>query len=174
MAPQVYCDMDGVLADFEGSFTEFFHRPSFGGAFVKIAGYEWARLEKGWPTFWADLELENYALDLWRVLLPYHPILLTAYPDSWPSAAVGKRIWAKRMLPKFGYQKGVPLIACKREQKRNYARQSDGTPNILIDDLDQNIAEWKSAGGVGFHYIPSANSPYRVEAFIEEHMEKWQ
>lgn len=174
MRPTVFVDMDGVLVDFESSFIEFFNRPRFGGQFVSITGHEWARLEKEWPTFWADLEYEDHALDLWRKVLPHHPVLLTAYPDSWPAAAVGKRIWAKRMLPKFGYHPGKSIIVCRREEKQQYAKQGDGTPNILIDDLDRNIAEWTSAGGVGIVYIPSGSAPQRVEQFINAQMEKWQ
>jgi hypothetical protein len=30
--------------------------------------------------------------------------------------------------------------------------QSDGTPNLLIDDYDKNIREWESDGGVGILY----------------------
>lgn len=169
MASQVYCDIDGVLADFEGAFISHFKRKRFGGQFVHIDGPEWARLKREWPTFWSDLELLPNALTLWRGLLKYKPILLTAPPDGWPDAAVGKRIWAKRMLPKFGYQPGTAIIVVPAVEKQRYAKQADGTPNILIDDMERNITQWKSAGGLGFRYIDSGSADAALK-FVQKHM----
>lgn len=161
--------MDGVLADFEGAFTQFFKRPGFGNQFVKISGEEWKRLKKEWPTFWSDLELLPNALTLWRGILKYKPILLTAPPDGWPDALVGKRIWAKRMLPKYGYQPGTAFIGVPAVDKQKYAKQRDGTPNILIDDQERNIDQWKAAGGLGFRYLDSGSAAAALQ-FVQKHM----
>lgn len=172
MAPRLFLDMDGVLADFVGGFNDFFHydlgKMGPPGE-APIAGYEWARLQKGWPTFWADLGYTPHAQELWRALAKYHPSILTAIPDSWPSAATGKTIWAKRMLPKFGYAPGQRVFAVKREEKRNFA-QSGGSQNILVDDLARNISEWRGAGGLGIHYIPSGSAVARVVQLVEQHI----
>lgn len=37
-------------------------------------------------------------------------------------------------------------------EKHKYARQADGTPNILIDDWDTNIKLWEANGGIGILY----------------------
>jgi len=169
MTPVVYCDMDGVLADFEGAFADFF-TVKFGKGWKDIPREEWKRLSREWPTFWADLDFAPHGQELWRAISKYHPSLLTARPDSWPSAATGKTIWAKRMLPKFGYHPSQQVYVVLRAEKRNFARQPDGTPNFLIDDMEKNIAEWESAGGVGFVYIPSGSAPRQVEAAIAQHM----
>ena len=37
-------------------------------------------------------------------------------------------------------------------EKYKFARQADGTPNILIDDWDTNIRLWEAQGGIGILY----------------------
>jgi len=57
----------------------------------------------------------------------------------------------------------------QRHEKKNYAKQQDGTPNILIDDMDRNVREWVAAGGLSIKYIPGAGMLDRVIRFIESH-----
>ena len=40
----------------------------------------------------------------------------------------------------------------KRAQKKDYAKNRDGSSNVLIDDYIKNIREWESAGGIGIHH----------------------
>lgn len=168
MTPQVFSDMDGVLADFDGGYRDFSGIKIRG--FMKIDHSMWKELQREWPTFWVDLDYESHALDLWRVISRYNPSLLTAIPDGWPSAGVGKTLWAKQNLPKFGYHPAQRVYAVKRSEKKNFAKQSDGTPNILIDDMEKNIAEWESAGGIGIHYIPSPAMIKQVERTLEKYV----
>ena len=37
----------------------------------------------------------------------------------------------------------------RREDKKAFAKNKDGKPNVLIDDYIKNIREWESAGGIG-------------------------
>jgi hypothetical protein len=37
-------------------------------------------------------------------------------------------------------------------RKEKHAVQSDGTPNILIDDRKDNIIRWEAAGGIGIKF----------------------
>lgn len=168
--PQLFSDIDGVLADFLKGFREFFTEKYGEKGWLEINKEDWLLLKKEWPTFWADLEYEQYALDLWRVISPYRPSLLTAAPPSWPSAGVGKTIWAKRMLPKFGYHPSQQVHTVMRADKKNFAKQPDGTPNILIDDMAKNIQEWSAAGGLGIVYIPSMGAIRNVQRTIEQFM----
>jgi hypothetical protein len=63
------------------------------------------------------------------------------------------------------------FLAVDRSQKRRYAKQADGTPNLLIDDFDKNIAEWKSAGGIGLLYT-GQNSLHNTSAALMNYMTK--
>jgi hypothetical protein len=40
-------------------------------------------------------------------------------------------------------------------EKYKYARQANGTPNILIDDYEINIHLWNANGGIGIHHKDS-------------------
>lgn len=161
MSSKIYVDLDGVLAAFNSAFVEF-----FGKMPEDVAPKEWARLKVEWPTFWIDLELEKNALDLWRIVGKKASIL-SAIPAGWPAAATGKQIWCRKMLPKFGYTPGQEVITCMRKEKQRYAKQSDGTPNILIDDKDKNCAEWTAAGGIAIRYIPSRTILAKIADLIE-------
>lgn len=156
MTPQLYVDMDGVLADFQTAATGYFaiNPRTEGKAFNTLWQSKdgWPRLMREWPTFWMDLPMMPHAAQLWTLVAPHHPSILTAIPEAWPSASTGKRIWCKRHLPKFGYHPNEQFHAVLRAQKAKFAKQPDGTPNILIDDLAKNIQEWQSAGGQGILY----------------------
>ena len=43
----------------------------------------------------------------------------------------------------------------KRRQKQNYATDSKGKPNILIDDFISNINDFKRRGGIGIYHKTS-------------------
>ena len=162
MTHQVYVDMDGVVADFLTPTKEFFGiRPTDSKRDLDTLlnqGKGFLRLQREWPTFWMDLPRMPHALDLWEVVRPYHPCILTALPESWPSAATGKYVWVKRHLSKFGYNPRQEFHAVLRSQKVKFAKQPDGTPNVLIDDFDKNINEWRSAGGIGILYVDSSSA----------------
>jgi hypothetical protein len=37
-------------------------------------------------------------------------------------------------------------------RKGKYAKQQDGTPNILVDDRNSVLTEWEQSGGIGIKY----------------------
>lgn len=61
-----------------------------------------------------------------------------------------KAEWVQRYLRKYPVQSMV-----FDHQKEKYARQLDGTPNILIDDWETNIRLWEANGGIGILYKDS-------------------
>lgn len=156
MESRIYCDMDGVLVNFVKGAESFYHvNPhTHNSEFNRLwSDSDWqTRLKQEWPTFWADLEPLSQAFALWKLIAPFHPAILTAIPHWWPAAATGKRIWLKRHFPKFGYHPSETFHAVQREEKQHYAKQRNGTPNILIDDHKKNIREWEAAGGIGIVY----------------------
>jgi hypothetical protein len=167
---KVYVDLDGVVAGLDEAVVKFFgpDHPIDALGRHSIEGPEWARLKKEWPTFWIDLPYEAFALDLWKVVGKYASIL-SAYPSGWPAAETGKKIWVRRMLPKFGYNPKQEIIVCKsRHDKQQYA-VSDGTANILIDDHPENVSEWNAAGGIGYRYIPSMRAVQDVADLLKQH-----
>lgn len=165
--------MDGVLVNFHKGALSFFgvNPQTHNREFTQM----WedpkmqTRIKKEWPTFWMDLHPLAHTHDLWRIISPHHPAILTAIPPWWPSAATGKRVWLRRHLPKFGYHPHETFHAVMRQDKQKYATQSDGTPNILIDDHSKNIREWESAGGIGVLYTDTPASLRTVAQTIAKH-----
>ena len=176
MASRLYVDMDGVLVDFVKGAEEYFkitfalnnRRGITPAQFVTLweGPKGWRQLKKDWPTFWMDLDPEPSSSQLLKLVRPHHPAVLTAIPKGWPSSATGKRIWCRRHIPNWGRHPNEEFLAVDRSQKRQYAKQADGTPNLLIDDFDKNIAEWKSAGGIGLLYTGRASLYYISKALV--------
>jgi len=171
MTSHIYCDMDGVLADFISAAEDFFDmeiardNTAFNKLWDRPDG--WPRLKTEWPTFWMDLDPMPHALQLWKVIAPYHPSILTAIPNGWPSSATGKLVWCKRHLPKFGYNPKQEFHAVQRSEKQHFAKQADGTPNILIDDFQKNINEWQHAGGIGILYVDGSAGVAHVQQVLQ-------
>jgi len=168
--PHIYCDMDGVVADFVTSATTYFkisperESKAFKTLWNGVQGTQ--KLPKEWPTFWMDLPVLPHALQLWKMIAPYNPSILTAIPHTWPSSAVGKQVWCRRHLPGFSPRNEF-IAVTDASHKQRWAKQSDGTPNILIDDFAKNIAQWTAAGGIGITYVDGAAGLATVKRTIE-------
>jgi 5'(3')-deoxyribonucleotidase len=52
--------------------------------------------------------------------------------------------------------------------KFKYARQDDGTPNILIDDWKKNIVPWREHGGLGIKYQADEDDLETLRAELSE------
>ncbi len=153
--PEVYLDMDGVLADF---FTEY----------AKLAGvthgnYRDIPPAKVDPTlnkmvgtdFFARLPKFPTADSLVNVVVKtfghYH-ICSSPLRGDHAGSEKYKRIWIKQHL------KTQPTEILITPNKAKYAVQPDGTPNILIDDRGSNITAWEAKGGVGIKYQADEDS----------------
>ena len=135
---KIFCDMDGVLCDFDRRFDQF--------AGIKPKEYEsrfgtkkfWEIIDKVGAQYWSKMPWMPDGKELWSYISKYKPVLLSA-PSKDPSSRYGKHLWVNENLP------GTKLILAKREKKRNYS----GKNRILIDDRPDNINEWVYEGGIG-------------------------
>jgi nicotinamide mononucleotide adenylyltransferase/lambda repressor-like predicted transcriptional regulator len=141
---KIYCDMDGVIVDFDKGYKELTGRD----ASFDIPKEEfWAPISKAGAPFWIKLKWMPDGKQLWNYIKEYNPELLSA-PSREESSKMGKRIWVKRELP------GTKLILRQAERKQEFA-----TPNsILIDDRADNIQRWKDAGGIGIVHTSAADT----------------
>ena len=145
---QIYCDLDGVLADFDKRF-EYFAGMS-PSEYEKAFGTKkfWELIdEKVGVKFWTGIPWMSDGKTLWEFLQPHNPILLSA-PSKNESSKMGKRIWVKRNMPE------TKLILASRGNKQNYSDKS----NILIDDRLDTIEEWRARGGIGIHHTSAAST----------------
>jgi hypothetical protein len=142
--PQIYCDMDGVVADF----TKF------------TADYLGTKFK---DEFWGDLPEDLFlqlpkmpdADQLWGYIKQFSPFMLTAVPRE-SRGPIAKRAWKDKtrwMKKNFRLQSDKMRIVL-RKNKKNFAMDGrDRRPNVLIDDHAGNIKEWEAAGGIGVHHI---------------------
>jgi len=158
--PKIYLDMDGVLADF---FTEY----------AKLAGitsgnYRDIPPAKTDPTlnkmvgtdFFARLPECRNAQQVVEMALEFakshgasgYCICSSPLRGDHKNSEVQKKIWIKKHL------RPQPVEIVIAADKSKYARQADGTPNILIDDRGSNISGWEAAGGIGIKYQADEDS----------------
>mgnify|MGYP000574619006 FL=1 len=88
----IYCDMDGVLVDFEKGYKELTNITpprTFDGR----ADF-WEPINKAGAEWWATLDWMSDGQTLWSYIKKYKPNILSA--PSWdPSSKVGKEAWCK-------------------------------------------------------------------------------
>jgi|LakMenE18May11ns_1017448.scaffolds.fasta_scaffold9958934_20 hypothetical protein len=135
----IYCDMDGVIADFDKRFREL----------AKMSPDQYEQkygIEQFWNfidnkigvRFWVGIPWMQDGKQLWEYIKKYKPTLLSA-PSRNNESRLGKRLWVKKHIP------GAKLILASRANKQDYSK-----PNaILIDDRPDTIIEWENKGGIG-------------------------
>ena len=134
---KIYCDMDGVIVDFEGGYEKLTNT-SIKGKYVKGDADFWQPIVDAGVKFWAGLKWMSDGKELWSYINQYNPELLSA-PSREESSKIGKHVWVKNNIP------GTKLILKSAPRKQELAE-----PNaILIDDRADNIQQWKDAEGIG-------------------------
>jgi predicted kinase/FMN phosphatase YigB (HAD superfamily) len=144
---KVYCDMDGVIVDFEHGYDRLTGRKAPGVNSTYDKTDFWGAITKAGKDFWADLEWMEDGKQLWNYIKQYNPKLLTA-PSREESSRIGKKEWVDKNLP------GTPIIFKQAKDKKDLAE-----PNtILIDDREDNIQQWIDAGGIGIRHTSTAST----------------
>jgi hypothetical protein len=139
---KIFCDMDGTLTDFVGQCNELLSFDIF--KYQEDHGMEsiWEHIEKFGVDFWTKIKWLPKGKELWEFVKPFNPVILSAIPSTeyaiYPEK--GKNIWIDRELGK-----DVPRIICRRGEKVDNCHSGD----ILIDDYEKTIIEWKDKGGIG-------------------------
>ena len=112
---KIYCDMDGVLTDFEGRFEHFtgIHPQEYEKQKGRAAFWHLIDSEIG-VRFWVGMGWMPQGKRLWNFIAPYKPDLLTS-PSRENQSRLGKNLWVRNNLnpkPKviFAYSAESPLI----------------------------------------------------------------
>lgn len=136
----IWFDMDGVLADFDGEFA-------------RLSGQTWKEnIHETWkdkwaiinqhPEFFLNLPWIEGSRELWDWCEGRDRRILSASSCNCPASYQQKLSWCEREL---GIS-GDPVVIVKhREEKAAYAIRNA----VLIDDKEENINEWRAAGGIG-------------------------
>jgi 5'(3')-deoxyribonucleotidase len=128
----IFCDLDGVLADFEqGVINRFNRRPD-----QLQPGTMWGVINKS-NTFFETLPWMPRGRELWEEIKQYDPIILTGIPRS-SYAAEQKRRWCATELGSEFH-----VITCSTKDKPTFCLRD----SVLIDDRPDNLHAWNTKGG---------------------------
>jgi len=136
---KIFCDLDGVLADFDTQFEYYTGFPP--GQYKDTYGKKpfWEVINNLGEIYWSAMPMMPQGKMLWNFIRPYRPTILSS-PSSEQSSKTGKNIWVERNLSPTPH-----IIFAKAEQKHEYADRN----SILIDDREDTIGRWNAAGGIG-------------------------
>lgn len=155
----LYCDLDGVLADFNSGYERL--------TGVKLGprdyehdwdaeGEKWAvvratdRFYFNLPPMW-DYER------LWQGILPFRPTIITGVPKEVDHTENDKVDWVHKYLGA-----DVPVICCRSREKSNFCLPGD----VIIDDWAKYRSLWLAAGG---HWILHRSAYDSVSRFWGNH-----
>ena len=164
---EIYVDMDGVLADFFNAWGKLMGVKNWWDINKEFDIEDALQKIRDTDDFWLSLPLTKNAKNLLSLIKQvkgeYH--ILSSPLANDPNSEPHKREWIKKNLSFF-----MPKDVIITHDKAKYAIQSDGTPNILIDDYGVNIAKWDAAGGIGFKH--KDHKFERTAKAIKQHMEE--
>lgn len=139
--PVVFCDLDGVLADFDSGVQRLTGRLPDEQDATKL----WIHINRA-PNFFEELQWLPAGRRLWDYMrtLDMEPIILTGSTSE--KFSIQKRKWCRDNLGS-----DIQVICCKTKDKPLYCIQQ----SILIDDRDKVKTEWQNNGGHFFLFSPA-------------------
>jgi hypothetical protein len=158
---QVFCDLDGVLCDFEASAL-----PLCGSKRIPSDRQLWSAIGRyGVRSFFLNLDWMPDGKCLWeylREVRQQHEVrVLTGLPCGalTKDARRGKEEWCARELGA-----DVQVITCMSKMKSNWC---EGANCVLIDDRETLGLAWRKAGGVFIHHVDAERSIARLRQILE-------
>lgn len=151
---KLYCDMDGVLTDFEKRFVDMLRKegPKYYSKevisqvtrpkhFEALEGAKefWKFIDQYVGlSFWSEMEWMPNGQELWNFIEPYNPTILTS-PSRDNTSRLGKKVWVRNHIPSL-----PPVEFRFGSAKAQFANENA----ILIDDKPSNLAAWEAKGGI--------------------------
>lgn len=155
----IYCDMDGVLTNFEKQF--FTKLKEVGPDYYSLKDISNISKPKDFEdqfgtkefwnfidntiglSFWSTMEWMPGGKELWDFISPYNPQILTS-PSKHNTSRLGKNLWVRDHIdPKPN------VIFAYSSDKQRYSNQY----SILIDDKKSNIDQWAAKGGTALRCV---------------------
>ena len=141
---KVFLDMDGVLVDVFTGINEIFNIPKPPHKYHWFEDYNVSReqMNKACDTeFFTNLNWMSDGKEILSIVLdrfPQNQIYLATKPMPNPGSWTGKFLWIKNQLPLFMKQ-----LIITPAPKSLLA----GPDTLLIDDVNENVEEFRIAGG---------------------------
>ena len=152
--PIIYCDMDGVLADFKTAAVKTTGMSINRWMNIPSSKQKWSLILQN-KNFWYDLPWMQGGKQLWSYISKHDPHILSAYVEENfdPNCIPGKKAWLRKNVNMVNPQK-VNLV--KRREKKLFAKR--GKPAILIDDYEKNIRDFNMSDGIGILHTSTSKT----------------
>jgi len=170
--PVIYLDMDGVIADFFGGVEQMYGVKHWkeltsvktGGdlkqeVIDRITGSDFFATLPKFPTADSLIQLIKSATG------GRFSILTSPLIGDHENSAAQKKVWIAKNI-----EQPDEVIVSGRKEK--WAKQKDGTANILIDDRPVNIERWQARGGFGILYQANKDSIIKVQQGLNKYGEQ--
>jgi len=158
---ELYCDMDGVLCDFDAQFDHYFGlNPK---EYIQDRGeksFENA-IEEGGIEFWSTMPWFPNSEKLWSRIGKFGVNILSS-PSNFSAAKEGKLLWIKKHLnpqPK-------KIIFKQTGDKHTILTgksQVEIEHSVLIDDYSVNLKPWMAMGGIGIKHENESNTSHILQ-----------
>lgn len=169
----IFCDMDGVLTNFEKRFKDLDSNVE------KLSPHEydakhgkwsiWNLIDEGGIEWWSEMEWISGGQELWEFILPYKPTILSA-PSKNPMSRLGKMEWLKNNLHikqdfyTVNPKKWKPHYKIVFNSKKYLFVRNEY--DILIDDTPGKIEAWVKAGGIGILHTNVNDTITKLKSII--------
>ena len=153
---RVYLDLDGVLADFDTHFVDY-----FGVDPQSLDDDVMWKMINGYDDFYANLPLMPMAKTLFNILSSrFDVVILSACPRSnYKNAAMQKRQWVRKYL-----SKDVTVIPMMGGVNKALFMHEPG--DILIDDMEKNCLAWNDLGGVSIQHTSALSTISKLKELV--------
>jgi hypothetical protein len=161
--PICFVDMDGVLADLYNYAAEIHDVDHYN----EMTKEDWESFFKDSDAYhlFRDIPVFSNANEILNLVKEYaggYCILSSPLGFDREGSIKGKREWLSKNI-------NVPADKIVFEHdKYKYAVQSDGTPNILIDDYRVNTIAWDKAGGIAIKFQNDEDSIDKITDVLEK------
>jgi hypothetical protein len=119
---RIFCDMDGVLTDFDAGIEKLCGKPPS----QISSGFLWSSIAKA-PSFFVDLEWCDDGQELWNAIRPHRPTILTGVSRA--AVSKDKFEWCKREL--CVETNHVDMAAKKKAHEPVSGFRKQGVTNVI-------------------------------------------
>ena len=175
---RLFCDMDGVLTDFDRGFKrmKLNHDHLTPDEYNDKHGHQsiWQLIDQRGIKFWKRLPWMKDGRALWDYIQRYKPIILSS-PSRSKDSVIGKLDWLKLNLginEKDPVRKSSEMKDDTRVIFSNHKEDfATGKNDVLIDDKKSNIEKWVAAGGTGILHTDATDSIRLLESIVSKNSE---